>query len=251
VIELDLEAMSTTIRRGDSFGISLTVKNSSNGIITIARWDVVVPPGFELLSTTRTTPAIVTSTKGLLRRARGFFSPQGKDLSQSYYWDNGGPLAILGPSESYVFTIVLKAGRPEGFAPRPDTYKVEVNVGYADGDVAHFDVPPVTPHNVTGDVSVNVYPTLAGMLMGTVLGAALGSLLGSSASLSLSFAALATFLPKLITSIGLGLIAGIVFMRKKDVQPFLTIEDFWGGILVGFVVGFYGQSYFQKITGLG
>jgi hypothetical protein len=36
-------------------------------------------------------------------------------------------------------------------------------------------------------------------------------------------------------------------MRKKDVQPFLTIEDFWGGILLGFLVGTNGQMFLGLI----
>lgn len=39
-----------------------------------------------------------------------------------------------------------------------------------------------------------------------------------------------------------GLVAGLNLMRRKDVQPFLTIEDFWGGIVVGFVAGYGGSD---------
>ena len=39
-------------------------------------------------------------------------------------------------------------------------------------------------------------------------------------------------------------------MRKKDVQPFLTVEDFWGGILFGFQVGYSGQQIFKQFLSL-
>ncbi|MFL6478527.1 MAG: hypothetical protein ACJ707_06890, partial [Nitrososphaera sp.] len=44
-----------------------------------------------------------------------------------------------------------------------------------------------------------------------------------------------------------GLITGLILMRKKDVQPFLTIEDFWGGIVVGFAVGYGGSSILTRL----
>jgi hypothetical protein len=42
-------------------------------------------------------------------------------------------------------------------------------------------------------------------------------------------------------------IAGVVLMRRKDVQSFITIEDFWGGILIGFVIGYGGIQALQSI----
>ncbi|HSF51191.1 MAG TPA: hypothetical protein VLA74_10565 [Nitrososphaeraceae archaeon] len=38
-------------------------------------------------------------------------------------------------------------------------------------------------------------------------------------------------------------------MRKKDVQPFLTVEDFWGGLLLGFFVGYIGKSFIDRFFG--
>jgi hypothetical protein len=42
------------------------------------------------------------------------------------------------------------------------------------------------------------------------------------------------------------MISGIVvvaFARKKDAQPILSVEDFWGGVFVGFLVGYTGKSF--------
>jgi hypothetical protein len=44
-----------------------------------------------------------------------------------------------------------------------------------------------------------------------------------------------------------GLIARLILTRKKDVQPFLTIEDFWGGIVVGVVVGYSGSQFLEQL----
>ena len=39
-------------------------------------------------------------------------------------------------------------------------------------------------------------------------------------------------------------------VSKKDVQPFVTIEDFWGGILLGFLVGTSGQVFLGLLKNL-
>lgn len=38
----------------------------------------------------------------------------------------------------------------------------------------------------------------------------------------------------------------IAFARKKDAQPILSIEDFWGGVLIGFLAGFLGKSFLDR-----
>jgi hypothetical protein len=45
--------------------------------------------------------------------------------------------------------------------------------------------------------------------------------------------------------------AAIVFAaRKTDAQSFVTVEDFWGGLLVGFLIGYSGTAAFSDITGV-
>jgi hypothetical protein len=48
------------------------------------------------------------------------------------------------------------------------------------------------------------------------------------------------------------MISGIVvvsFARKKDAQPILSVEDFWGAVFVGFLAGYTGKAFLiQAIT---
>ncbi|MFC9876704.1 hypothetical protein [Nocardia salmonicida] len=37
--------------------------------------------------------------------------------------------------------------------------------------------------------------------------------------------------------------------RKSDTPSFVTVEDFWGGVLVGFLIGYSGTSAFSELTG--
>lgn len=68
-----------------------------------------------------------------------------------------------------------------------------------------------------------------GLLVGDRVGAALGSLL------------LAVILSG----------AAVVFTaRKSEAQSFVTVEDFWGGLLIGFLIGYSGTAAFTDITGV-
>lgn len=43
----------------------------------------------------------------------------------------------------------------------------------------------------------------------------------------------------------------VVFVaRKSETQSFVTVEDFWGGMVTGFLVGYAGVAFFQSLTGV-
>lgn len=47
-------------------------------------------------------------------------------------------------------------------------------------------------------------------------------------------------------------VAAVIFAaRKSDVQSFVSVEDFWGGALVGFLIGYSGATVFEGLTGIG
>jgi hypothetical protein len=54
------------------------------------------------------------------------------------------------------------------------------------------------------------------------------------------------------TSVIAALIGVVAFGRQKNAQPFITIEDFYGGLFVGFVAGYTGSAFldmFANATG--
>ncbi|MFD3427432.1 hypothetical protein [Nocardia fluminea] len=52
-----------------------------------------------------------------------------------------------------------------------------------------------------------------------------------------------------VLSIILSGTAIIFAARKSDTPSFVTVEDFWGGVLVGFLIGYSGTSAFSEMTG--
>lgn len=95
------------------------------------------------------------------------------------------------------------------------------------------------------------------MLAGTLVGGLLGTLvkeLFSRSSIMGDFATsgivatITPIIPILCSNLILGFIIAVVLMRKKDVQPFLTIEDFWAGILVGFLTSYTSSQILEQLS---
>jgi hypothetical protein len=89
-----------------------------------------------------------------------------------------------------------------------------------------------------------VKPPLEAMVIGSISGAVLGSLakvLNSTVPFSWSSTAVSVG-----GSVVMSLIAAIALARKTGTQGFITVEDFFGGFVVGALIGYGGSSYFEK-----
>ena len=66
----------------------------------------------------------------------------------------------------------------------------------------------------------------------------------------LSFTTFVGAVSSMILAVILSVVAVIFMSRKSDAQSFVTVEDFWGGALIGFFVGYTGTSFFTELTKL-
>lgn len=100
--------------------------------------------------------------------------------------------------------------------------------------------------------------TLRPPLLANGFGAITGSLVGPIAR------GLRDQGPVFFSSIGIAFVAGValtailsvvavIYSSRKtgEAQPIVTVEDFWGGLLVGFLMGFLGNEFFGKLVPLG
>jgi len=97
--------------------------------------------------------------------------------------------------------------------------------------------------------------TLRPPILANGIGAVIGSILGSCAKTrkddgsaafqraGVEFAA-ATLLACILAAVA------VVYSSRRtgDSQPILTVEDFWGGLIVGFMIGYLGSSFFQEVV---
>jgi hypothetical protein len=97
--------------------------------------------------------------------------------------------------------------------------------------------------------------TLRPPLLSNCLGAGVGSVAGFVARTlqreQTTAAALLTVahISGAILALILSVIAVVYSSRRTgESQPILTVEDFWGGLVIGFMIAYLGQEYFQKIV---
>jgi hypothetical protein len=90
----------------------------------------------------------------------------------------------------------------------------------------------------------DVRPPLLSMVIGSVLGSVLGTL-----AKVLNKVQTLEWQP-IIVSLGaavvMSLIATIALSRKTGTQGFITVEDFFGGFVVGALIGYGGSTYFER-----
>ena len=93
---------------------------------------------------------------------------------------------------------------------------------------------------------LNIRAPFKALIYGSVIGAIVGTLLRF-----LNESKDGIFVPGFYLSIVAGILIGavlvIAFARKKDAQPFITIEDFWGGFFIGFLAGYVGKSMLNSL----
>lgn len=161
--------------------------------------------------------------------------------------------AALQPGSTDVWTIRLGSKKNPFFTPAK--FKLQLTVIYG------LEPPPSDGQELdnrnlysntsafTTQVRTALWSVILGGVVGGIIGSVARSLQGSGGALSFSG-------PHANSTIGAILLAAIlsgaavVFSaRKSDTQSFVTVEDFWGGLLVGFLIGYSGTAAFAKITG--
>jgi hypothetical protein len=102
------------------------------------------------------------------------------------------------------------------------------------GETYHFD---------TINYNLNIRSNFFSICIGAVLGSLMGSLLRNLSGVVSQVTAMAVWQAVIVGGIS-SLAVVIAFARKTAAQPMVSIEDFWGGTLIGFSVGFFGFEKF-------
>ncbi|MFC8383557.1 hypothetical protein [Nocardia sp. NPDC057272] len=130
-----------------------------------------------------------------------------------------------------------------------ETDDVEGRTGQRGVEAGHGSLYSNTTSS-TVQVKAALWAVIAGGVLGGVIGSA-GRSLQDATSFDVLFGArLGAALGALVLAVILSG-AGIVFAaRKSNAQAFISVEDFWGGLLVGFLIGYSGTAAFSNITGV-
>ncbi|NEP19150.1 MAG: hypothetical protein F6J97_20005 [Leptolyngbya sp. SIO4C1] len=163
----------------------------------------------------------------------------------------------LQPGCTTVYTAVLVVDRP--FLFTPSQYRLQFNVQYSftrkpdrtKGEDESED--KLFSNTISQEISIR--PSVSSMIIGGGFGGAVGSLSRvlqvNPAEEIQQFESSDYYASgiSVVLAVILSCIAIIFMARKSDAQSFISVEDFWGGLLIGFLVGYTGTSFFQQLTG--
>ncbi|WJK40782.1 hypothetical protein O7608_31145 [Solwaraspora sp. WMMA2056] len=150
-----------------------------------------------------------------------------------------------------VWTLTLTTRKTAFFVPA--AYRLNITVLYS------FDPPPLdgkqegqAVHSNTATTEVTIRCALWAVIAGSTTGGILGATArflqqgGPQQVASGPTSAVGPILLAVILSIA----ASIFAARRTETPSFISVEDFWGGALVGFLVGYSGTAAFESLTGM-
>jgi hypothetical protein len=154
----------------------------------------------------------------------------------------------LQPGNKAVYTLMLKT-KDELFF-KPMQYIIRYSVNFSMHPPGHSSSKNSQCTNTISQKLVIRSP-----LKSVMFGAASGGFIGTAVRI------LQTFNPETFVfsaqqfvtaaiSIILSAMAVVFLARKSDTQSLVSIEDFWGGLVIGFLVGYAGISFFESLSGI-
>jgi hypothetical protein len=166
--------------------------------------------------------------------------PPGELMTYQNMTGDGKPIQIIAPGESQTYSF--KAMLPQWLFISGGQLGFQGQVNYRRKDAFHSS---------TFEINIPFRPPLRSISLGALLGAILGS---AAKVLKESGPDILHQKPVgVITSTALAIILSTVAVvyssrRSNDSQPVLTVEDVWGGMILGFLIGYLGNEFFQTIV---
>jgi hypothetical protein len=161
------------------------------------------------------------------------------------------PGAPLQPSSTDVYKAVLKTRKRLLFIP--SKYRLQFNVNFSFYDPRNpqqhvGDTPQILTNTISHELSMRA--SVWSIIAGSAFGGFVGSLARSIQLHPENLSAVVRDAPSMILAVVLSGVAVIFLARKSDAQSIISVEDFWGGALIGFFVGYTGTSFFAELTKL-
>ncbi|RCJ31448.1 hypothetical protein A6769_30895 [Nostoc punctiforme NIES-2108] len=145
---------------------------------------------------------------------------------------------VLQPGDSLVKHFVLKTTKWLFFPPINHTFQIQVR--YEVDEKSHIDTLPF---------SINIRAPMRSSIVGAIIGGFFGHMARDSNNLSDLLTFNKQLLIGLLRTIIFSLIVIVAFARKSSVQQVVSVEDFWGGVFTGFLVGYTGEEFIKSILG--
>lgn len=217
---------------GSHIGPSVARDMTSTELIKAIVGINLFPLKLEFSKTNKTAIADETSRTALKKRIKNEIANY-KEAMNSVKGTGTEPKELQ-PGNSAIRTFTVKSKKRIWF--KPSTYKLSIEIEYEIGGVHNTD---------TTDFTIHVRASVASLILGALLGGLGGWFVSRGPDITFDLANLVSC----GSSLFLAVMAVILLGRKKDMQPLVTVEDFWGGAATGFIVAYSGPKLISTLIG--
>jgi hypothetical protein len=155
------------------------------------------------------------------------------------------PGDALQPGSTAVYSLILTTKNSLLF--RPVQYALQYSLNFS------FNLERKKIFTNTASQQITIRSPIVSVMFGAVLGGIAGFLatfLTKTSQASAGFAInWAELLISLVVTSILSAMAVVFLVRKTETQSLISVEDFWGGLVIGFLVGYAGTTAFESLTG--
>lgn len=142
---------------------------------------------------------------------------------------------VLQPGDSVVKQFIFRTRSWLFFTPL--AHKLQIQVNYVVDDRDHLYT---VPFDLT--IQAEIKAVMVGSVIGSTIGGIARSLSDIKSNITNSSISSVAILSILLAVI-LSAVTVVSFARKNGVQQIVSVEDFWGGLFLGFLIGFLGQEF--------
>lgn len=139
----------------------------------------------------------------------------------------------LQPGNSTVQTFTVKSRKEVLF--KPAKYRLNIEIEYEVGGVLNTDIIEYT---------MQVRASPLSMILGALVGGFGGWWMNEKSATPFDL----TGIVSLVGSLFLSSMVVVLLSRKKDIQSLVTVEDFWGGIVIGFLTAYSGPKLIRALV---
>ena len=227
-LKVEVEVSKPLIVAGEQFSVFVNVTNPFEKPVIIYSVETMIPS--ELVAINE----IGNSLEKEIGVAEGFAT-----IDRDYLRKGLKPLPyILQPDDRICKQIVLKTRgeRLDWLAFTPVRLILEIQFRYGVDYRTHLD---------TVKTELDLQVGLKAIMVGAIFGGILGGFVRLWSDQKYDFGL--SNLAYIALSIVFSAMAVVAFARRTGVQKIVSIEDFFGGLLIGFYVGFQGPEWAWKL----
>jgi len=227
-LKVEVEVSKPLIVAGEQFSVFVNVTNPFEKPVIIYSVETMIPS--ELVSINE----MGNSSEKEIGVAEGFAT-----IDRDYLRKGIKPMPyILQPDDRICKQIVLKTRgkRWDWLAFTPVRLILEIQVRYGVDYRTHLD---------TVKTELDIQVGLKAIMVGAIFGGILGGFVRMWSDQKYDFGL--SNLAYIALSIVFSAMAVVAFARRTGVQKIVSIEDFFGGLLIGFYVGFQGPEWAWKL----